>query len=188
LEEDFKGGWYKPSKKPLEQGKVFVILDDIAGSGETLASTTKYRSFLSLIFKDKNTNLILAPICMSDNAKKHFDLRFDEFERANVDFHVCDINPSKSFIHKFFQERNSSFDADSFLGGCGYKHVANFVMFPFSISDTNTSFASLFSTYFLRYPNQWPISEKIKPSFVLYNNSYDDITKTLGTYNEYNKN
>ena len=187
LEEDFSTSWYKPSKKPIENGKVYVILDDLAGSGESLASKKGYRNFVNLIFKDKNTNLILAPVYMSDNAKKHFDLRFDENERTDVDSYVCDINPSKSFIHNFFKDRHQSIDANSFLGGCGYGEVATFVMFPFCISDTNARLASLFSTYFLRYPNQRPIS--LKTDIALhYKNSYDDITKTLGSYNEYNKN
>ena len=187
IEDDFSTSSYKPTKKPLEKGKVYVILDDLAGTGESLAGLAMYRNFVNLVFDDKNTNLILAPVYMTDMAKNRFDSKQSEYNRKNVDSYVCNVHAKDSFINDFFKKRHQATDVYQFFGGIGYRGIATFVMFPFCISDTNAKLASLFSTFFLRYPDQKAISEKVESGW-RYVDSYHDITKTIGSYNEYNKN
>lgn len=187
IEDDFSTSSYKPTKKPLEKGKAYVILDDLAGTGESLAGLATYRNFVNLVFDDKNTNLIFAPVYMTDMAKNRFESKQKEYNRENVDSYVCNVHAKDSFINDFFKERHQATDVYQFFGGIGYRGIATFVMFPFCISDTNAKLASLFSTFFLRYPDQKAISEKVTSGW-RYVDSYHDITKTIGSYNEYNKN
>jgi hypothetical protein len=183
--DDFTSAYWDETIKPLKKGKTYVILDDIAGTGESLSSTMRCRNFVGLIDNDINTNLIWAPVYMTEKAKDRFEAKIFDYNRENSDTYICDVQASKPFVYQYFKDRNESYDVDQFLGGSGYRGVATFVMFPFCISDTNARLASAFASFFLRFPNQHVICEKITPTW-LYTNTYDTITQQIGSYNEYN--
>ena len=69
------------------------------------------------------------------------------------------------------------------VGGEGYRSVATSVMFPFCITDTNSRLSSLFSTFFVRFPNKKSLMQGINSNWK-YKDSFVPMAKDIGTYNE----
>lgn len=170
-------------KKPVEKDKVYVILDDVAGTGESLASNLKYKNFTSLIFNDKNTNLIFAPLYMTDLAQYRFDFKAEDYDRKNVDFYVTNKKfDSQKYMIDFLKDKMRA-NVVNIVGGEGYRSVATSVMFPFCITDTNSRLSSLFSTFFVRFPNRKNIMQGINSNWK-YKDSFVPMAKDIGTFNE----
>ena len=181
--EDFSPFVRSLDNPPVEKGKVYVILDDVAGTGESMANNSKYKNYLSLIFNDKKTNLIYAPIYMSDIAQQRFDFKFNEYKRTKVDSYVFNkkFDCQKYGLNSFKEKMRP--DVVNIVGGEGYRSVATSVMFPFCITDTNTKLSSLFSTFFVRNPNGKSIIQGINSNWK-YKNCFVEMSKEIGTYSE----
>ena len=151
LQDDFSPIFRKADAPPVKKDKVYVVLDDFAGSGDSLVTKMNYRGFKNLIYSDKNTNLILAPIFMTDVAKENFDFYINElFNRQNIDFYVTNNKfDSKKYMTDFLEDKDRK-DVLNLVGGNGYSSLATSVAFPFSVTDTNSNLSSLFSTFFVR--------------------------------------
>lgn len=176
---------FEQTKQYYEKGKVYVVLDDVTASGESLYdSQFYYLDFLKNIDYDKNTNVIWAPLYSSKEGKDFLDDGLKDQKRVGVDFLLTsqvrdwDLNLNDHFS---YDEKKKM---ETIVGGKGFNEIATSVVFPFSVTDSDSRLSALFSTFFIRYPNEYKISSKITEGWH-YEDFYTRMTRKIGTYNEY---
>jgi hypothetical protein len=62
--------------------------------------------------------------------------------------------------------------------------VGTSVTFPACVTDSDTRLSALFSTFFIRYPNQNEIEHKIKSDWH-FKTTFFKMTRDIGSYNEF---
>lgn len=175
-------------KHTNEKYKVYVILDDVSASGESLYdSQFSYLSFIDSIDYDKNTNVIFAPIHSSRTAKEFLNGVIENRERVGIDFVLTNQVKDIDYNLKDHFTKQEIKDMNKILGGNGFNEVGTSVVFPFCVTDSDTRLSALFSTFFVRYPNDYQISSKITEGWT-YKSPYTffNMTRKIGSYNEYN--
>lgn len=173
-------------KHTNEKDKVYVILDDVAASGESLYdSQFSYLSFIDSIEQDKNTNVIFAPLHTSDIGKGFLEGVFENQHRDGIDFVLSNqVKGWGTNLKDHFTSEEISL-MNQIVGGKGFNDVGTSVVFPFCITDSDTRLSALFSTFFVRYPNEQEISSKITEGWE-YKTPFFKMTREIGSYNEYN--
>ena len=144
-----------------------------------------YYDFLDSIDCDKNTNVILAPLHSSGAAKKFLTGVIDDRDRTGIDFLLTNQVKDIDYNLKDHFTKQEIKDMDKILGGNGFNEVATSVVFPFCVTDSDTRLSALFSTFFVRYPNDYQISSKITEGWE-YKTPFFKMTRDIGSYNEYN--
>ena len=137
----------------FEDGKIGVVLDDFSGTGESQISVLDYGRFLRRIapysLEGNQSHVIFAPIFATRTAKRYIELYIKSMEREGIDFFM----PNKviSFNKTMPDHLNSKeiTHLRDLLGGKGYHSTATSSVFPYSIPDNNTAFASLISAMFV---------------------------------------
>ena len=171
--------------KPTEKGKVYVILDDVVASGESCIYTQfEYLNFLNRIQKDDNTNILFASLHSSREGKRYINSFIETEQRQGKDFFI-----SKQFRDwdKNLKDNFNSYEIkllEDITAGKGFNAVGTSVTFPACVTDSDTRLSALFSTFFIRYPNQNEIEHKIKSDWH-FNSTFFKMTRDIGSYNEF---
>lgn len=177
--------YFNVSKNDMEKNKVYVILDDVAASGESLWSTQfDYSDFLHRINYDKNTNIIFAPLHSSRIGTNFLKSVITDENRKNIDFVLS--SQVKGWEHNLNDNfsKEDIFYIEDIVAGKGFNSVGTSVVFPFCVTDSDTRLSALFSTFFIRYPNEYKISKKITEGWG-FKNTFFKMTRDIGSYNEF---
>ena len=140
-------------------GKIAVVLDDFAGSGESLVQKEFFLS--DYMSKDKKRPIIIGSVFSLkegvDNIKKHMK----NYPNAHyITNGVFDFD--KDFMDKLsdkkqrFIEKLGMQDAVTLFSERGYKNGAGCVSFPYMLPDNNLSYSNLL----LNYTNNKKINNK----------------------------
>ena len=139
------------ANKNSKQGKVFVILDDFSGTGQSLKRAEfEYDVFNNLARNKKETdyNIIFAPVLSTRKAKRNLLEIVNSQNRVGKDFLMA--NKVVDY-EKCMQDHLDEDDYDNLglvMGHRGYGACRTFCMFPFSLPDNNSDFATLFTYLF----------------------------------------
>lgn len=170
---------------PTAKGKVYVVLDDVVASGESfMHSQFDYLNFLKRIDRDSNTNVIWASLHSSKIGKNYVNAFIDSENRKGKDFFISkqfrdfDLNVNDNF------ENLETFFLEDIIAGKGFNLIGTSVTFPACVTDSDTRLSALFSTFFIRYPNQKQIEDNIKTDW-LFSSTFFKMTRDIGSYNEF---
>lgn len=139
---------YKPFLKNItkEKDKIYVILDDMMGSGASLIGDV-YGLFEEDGF-DESNHIILAPVLTNNQANSFAQAEFEQNKRGKLDFVISPQNPKTFLRSSLFWKNLSDKQQNEFynvfyrnmalgLGGTGFA-----VAFPYMTPDNNFKYAT----------------------------------------------
>ena len=169
-----------------KQGKVFVILDDLVGTGQSITKSEFDYAVFNNKAKNKKENdyhILFAPILATQKAKRNIlsdpnysASRFVQ-KRENQDFLLA--NKVLDY-EKCMQDHLEEDDYDNLgliMGHRGYGACRTFCQFPFSLPDNNSDFATLFSYLFAN-------KQLVNACSDVSTSDYSILTKELRLLNE----
>lgn len=139
------------SANSFPQNSVFVILDDIVGSGQSMMDACSYETAAGSLMKDKH--ILFAPLCASKNGAEYIRDGIIACGRKHSDRLICldkNITDYKKTNNNFFEW----FDVinDKHTGQCGeggYGANAQCTVFPYMAPDNNSVLAGDLVKFFL---------------------------------------
>ena len=159
----------------FEDGKVGVVLDDFSGSGESQISLLNYNRFLRRIYpycqEGQQCHILFAPIFATEKAKDYVERYIKSMEREGIDFFMPNKVVSFDKTMQDHLQRNDIKSLKDLYGGSGYSSSATSVVFPYSIPDNNTAFASLIASMFHRdVPDNHAFYKNIERNWLYWTN------------------
>lgn len=126
----------------------FVVLDDVAGSGESMVQVGEYDLSADVYLEGKH--ILFAPITASDKGIKHIQEVISDMSREDNDF-VITLNEnmmnSKSFkLNDYF---HSNKNGENALGKEGYEMALQCTVFPYMSPDNNSELSTYLTSFFL---------------------------------------
>ena len=130
--------------------KVNVILDDFAGTGESIVNSKfNYRNFTRSY---PDSDIIFAPLVLSREAERKINTAISNEIRMGKDKIISDssFNFNHFAVHKMDDDECYIFD---YIGGNrGYNGTNACCVFPFSAPDNNSNLAHILTSLFLFNP------------------------------------
>ena len=142
----------------IKQDKVFVLLDDYAGSGVSITGTEFYYkeflmrvpSFVENMDENQKTeaHLIFSPIVALENGKNYTNGLINAYGREDNDSFCANKVISFDKCMKDHLTEKEYEKMIKLIGSEGYLRGRSFFQFPFSLPDNNSDFANLFINLF----------------------------------------
>ena len=146
--------------------KVAVVLDDFAGSGESLVQKEFFLS--DYMSKDKTKPIIIGSVCALQEGVENIKKRMKNYPNAHFitnsvfDFEKDFMAKLSTKKQKFIDELGMN-DAITLFSERGFKNGAACVSFPYMLPDNNLSYSNLL----LNYTNNKKINNKNNNSKIM---------------------
>ena len=123
--------------------KVFVVLDDVVGSGMSITlSSFDYGHFCDHILNNtENSNFIFSPVCVNVDGKKKIEEKIAINKRDGKDFLISNEAPNYYEFKKTlpYEDKHIHAIEENVLGKCGFGRNRACISFPYMIPDNNSS-------------------------------------------------
>lgn len=122
--------------------KVIVILDDCSLSGSSFLEGENFiYTKCAIENKDNNTNIIFAPLIVSQQAQNRILNNIYKTKRNNKDFLISGNNEDKNW-NKNFKDKMQQKLVENALGDMGWTSGAHCIIFPYMCPDNNSELAA----------------------------------------------